>query len=376
MKKLYSILFTSFLFFSAQTLSAQVLTFSFAGSAGDEATWPSSSQGAGVQPSTISRGAGVSPALTDDRFNSIGWTTSSSIDLNDYIEFTVTPVSGYSITMSSIALQSQRSTKAPRSFVIRTSMDGYAADATNVVTRNDVNTFLTSTFTFTAPITTSSPVTIRIYAYNAINSSSSWGPGQSADGNDLVVSGSFALLPVKFENVKGIQKNNSIEIAWTNATESDLLYYVVERSANAQNFTDLTTLSPEKNNGGAADYLFTDRQPLSNTSFYRIKAVETTGRVIYSNIIKIETAVNGTALNIYPNPAFKGASIAMQINNITAGNYHVKIYNTSGQLMLSQNIFSGGSSLNQSLSVGNWQKGMYVLEIEGAVTLQKQLVVQ
>jgi len=375
MRKLYTVLLTSVFLFSFYISPAQVLTFSFQGSNGDEASWPSATQGTGVQPSLIVRGPGVTAALADDGFNSSGWTTNASLNLNEYIEFTITPSSGYAITLSNVILQFRRSSKAPRDFVIRTSLDAYAADATNVVNRTDVNTLQDNTFTFISPITTSSPVTIRIYAYNAANTNNSWGPGTSTDGNDMLISGSFTTLPVKFVNVKAVLKNDQVQVSWTNATESDLLYYVVERSANAQSFTELTKINATRNDGGSANYLSTDEQP-NAINFYRIKAIETTGHVVYSNIIKIETSTQSTGLNLYPNPAPAGSQIVMQMKNMAAGNYNVKVYSAMGQLINSQAIVASGGNLSQTVSLNNWQKGIYILEINGPVKLQKQFIIQ
>lgn len=375
MRKLYTVLLTSVFLFSFYISPAQVLTFSFQGSNGDEASWPSATQGTGVQPSLIVRGPGVTAALADDGFNSSGWTTNASLNLNEYIEFTITPSSGYAITLSNVILQFRRSSKAPRDFVIRTSLDAYAADATNVVNRTDVNTLQDNTFTFISPITTSSPVTIRIYAYNAANTNNSWGPGTSTDGNDMLISGSFTTLPVKFVNVKAVLKNDRVQVSWTNATESDLLYYSVERSANAQSFTELTKINATRNDGGSANYLFTDEQP-NAINFYRIKAIETTGHVVYSNIIKIEISTQSTGLNLYPNPAPAGSQIVMQMKNMTAGNYNVKVYSAMGQLINAQTIAINGGSLSQTVSLNNWQKGIYILEISGPVKLQKQFIIQ
>lgn len=377
MKKSYRALFTlvfSITLFSAR--SQQIVLFSFTGSTGDDPTWPSSYEATGVQPSTLSRGPGVQPSATDDRFNSKNWTNSSSIDPNDYIEFDITPEAGYSITLSTIAMQFQRSTNAPRNFVIRTSLDGFAADATNVVSRTDVNTTQTSTFTFLSPITTTSSITIRIYAYNAVNASSTWGPGLSTDGNDLSVSGTMVALPVKFANVKAAYKDNRVDIRWTNLTESDLLYYVVEWSADGLHFTELDRLSPLKNEGSRVDYVYENSRSLDKVTFFRIKAVETGGHTLYSQTMRLETGKTTAALAVYPNPVSEGSQVAIQLNRVPAGRYIVNIYTASAQLIYSQVTTINSTSFTQTLPLSHWQKGLYILELSGAVNLKKQLIVQ
>lgn len=376
MKKFYTVLFTLLLFLFFHQTKAQVVTFTFAGINGDEAAVVSNTQAPGVQPATISRGPGVTASPTGDRFNSRDWTTGTSPDMNDYVEFTITPQAGYSITITDITLQHQRSSTGPKSFVIRTSLDGFAANATNVVNIADVNTTQTSSFSFGSVITINSPITIRIYAYNAETTSGTWGPGQSVSGsNELVVNGSLMILPVKLVQVKAVLKNKQIEVSWVNLTESDLLYYSLEHAANGQSFTTLSKLDPLKNNGSEVAYIYTDTYPYSTTNFYRIKAVETTGRVFYSNVIKIEMGAGNTSLSLYPNPAIKSAQVAVQMNNMPAGKYALKVYSATAQLMYSYTVMVNGT-LTETISLNNWQKGMYVLEISGPVKMQKQFIVQ
>ncbi|MGN6402591.1 MAG: T9SS type A sorting domain-containing protein, partial [Flavisolibacter sp.] len=81
-------------------------------------------------------------------------------------------------------------------------------------------------------------------------------------------------------------------------------------------------------------------------------------------------------LNLYPNPAPAGSQIVLQMKNMTTGNYKVKVYSATGQLLSTQSIVGNNGSISQTLSLNNWQKGIYVLEISGPVKLQKQFIIQ
>ena len=375
MKKFYSFLLTCLFSFCFHQSYSQVVVFSFVGSNGDEASWPSSYEAAGVQPSTITRGSGVTAAANADRFNSKNWTTGSSVLSNDYLEITITPNSGYSLTITDITLQHQRSSTGPKSFVMRTSLDGFAADATKAVTIADVNTNQTSTFTFSSAIVTTSPVTIRIYAYNAETANGTWGPGESADGNDIVVSGSLTILPVKFTNLKAVQKDQRITISFSNASESDVQYYELQHSVNGRNFSDIAYILPSKNDGSQADYSY---RHTSNTSvnFYRVKAVETSGHVLYSSTIRIQTSTSSNAFSVYPNPVPQGSELMLQMNNMKPGNYRISVFNSASQLMQQQTTSINASSVTQTLLLSNYPKGRYIITIDGVVKMEKQFLVQ
>lgn len=377
MKKFYLFLFFFFSYSFFDPVQAQIVNFSLAGSNGDESTWPSTSEATGVQPTSLSRGPGVIATANADRFNSKNWTTAASPDMNDYVEFTISPKPGYSITLSTIFLQHQRSVTGPKSFIVRTSFDGFSpANATNEVNVPDVNTNQSSSFTFPSAITSTSPIVVRIYAYNAEVANGTWGPGESVDGNDISISGSFMILPVRFVNVKASWRDKKIAVEWSNATESDVLYYIVERSSSGQNFSELTRLNPLKNDGRLANYTVMDQWPLGNVNYYRIKAVESNGHILYSKIVKIETGTAKAGLSLYPNPAVSGSQIMLQLNGLVAGNYTISVYNAVAQVVHKETITINASSITQSLALQNWQRGMYVVEIRGAVTMQQQLIVR
>lgn len=174
--------------------NSQLLTFEFVGIAGSEVTVNSNTNATGVQASTISRGAGVTASGNGDRYNSNGWST-TTLDLTDYVEFTITPQSLYFLNITNIVVSHQRSGTGPVSFVMRTSLDGYASNATNINTIGDVTATQTSTFTFSSAINTTTAVGIRLYGYASEGAAGSWGPGDFL-GNDIIVNGTAIAIPV------------------------------------------------------------------------------------------------------------------------------------------------------------------------------------
>ena len=172
--------------------SAQIVTFDFAGKPGNQVTDTSNYNDIRLSKSIISRGSGITAGANQDRFTSTNWKTTTTINLNDYLEFTVTPNARKKFTITDIVLQHQRSATGPKTFVIRTSIDAFADNACPEVTVEDLpNTSFTSTF----PLNLSSqnkPVTIRIYGYNSEGTGGTWGPGDTA-GNDIVVNGTTAV---------------------------------------------------------------------------------------------------------------------------------------------------------------------------------------
>ena len=114
--------------------------------------------------------AGVTgQSMSTTKFNT------ASINTAKYLQFSVTPSANYGMVLGNISFYDQRSGTGPTSWVLRSSLDGYAANLTAVMA--------TSTAFAATPnsvdlgidfqnITT--PVTFRIYAYGASGSTGTW----------------------------------------------------------------------------------------------------------------------------------------------------------------------------------------------------------
>lgn len=170
----------------------QILTFDFAGIAGTEVTSNSNFNDANIASSTISRGAGLTASGNTDRFNSTSWAITSianAVTGNDYVEFTITPNSGYQFSVSSIVIQWQRSGTGNTQIALRSSLDGYVANLDAVKSVLDNTSTQSFTFTF-AQSNSTTAVTYRLYSY-AEATSGTGGPGDGT-GNDIIVNGTVS----------------------------------------------------------------------------------------------------------------------------------------------------------------------------------------
>lgn len=196
----------------------QILTFDFAGLAGNEATAVSNSNDANLTTSTISRGAGLTASTNADRFNATDWATTSianAVTGNDYMEFTITPTVGYQFSVSSIVVIWQRSGTGNTAIALRNSVDGYAANLDTQKAITDNTSSQTFTFTFTQANSTSA-VTYRIYGY-AEAAGGTGGP--EGTGNDIIVNGTVTPAITGIESIA--TGNWSNPATWTGGNVPD-----------------------------------------------------------------------------------------------------------------------------------------------------------
>ena len=197
---------------SVSVASGQILAFEFSGLTGSEETAVSSFNDANLTASTISRGAGLTASGNKERFNATQWALESianAVAGEDYMEFTITPQSGYQFDVSTIYIQFQRSATGPSEIALRSSVDNYASDLDSNFVIDDTTATQTKTWTVNQA-NSSDPVTYRFYGY-AETVTGSGGIGDGA-GNDLVVSGTVTPAgPAEFSVWIDAEDNFEVE---------------------------------------------------------------------------------------------------------------------------------------------------------------------
>ncbi|MFH1121323.1 MAG: T9SS type A sorting domain-containing protein [Bacteroidota bacterium] len=207
----------------------QILTFEFAALAGGEASAVSNSNDANLTSSTITRGSGLTASANGGRFNATSWAITSianAVSGSDYMEFTITPNSGFQFSVSSIVVQWQRSATGNTAISLRSSVDSYATDLDAIKSVTDNTSTQTFTWTFTQA-NSSAPVTYRLYSY-AEATGGSGGPGDGT-GNDIVVNGTTSAaggnIPPAITNIQqtpatGIISTTTVSVS-ADVTDSD-----------------------------------------------------------------------------------------------------------------------------------------------------------
>lgn len=172
-----------------------IVSFDFAGLSGNEASANSNFNDANLTSSTITRGAGLTASANADRFNATNWaltSISNAVAGNNYMEFTVTPVSGYQFSLTSIFIQLQRSATGLTQIALRSSVDNFSSDLDAV--KSVVDNTSTQSFTFNfLQANSSQPITYRLYGYAEAGTGSA-GIGDGS-GDDIIVTGVVSLAP-------------------------------------------------------------------------------------------------------------------------------------------------------------------------------------
>ena len=186
-----------------------------------------------------------------------------------------------------------------------------------------------------------------------------------------------SALPVNSITAIASLNNKVATISWKTAGENNIARYEVEKSVDAKLFTTIGQSTAK--NTATASYSSTDNS-VTATTYYRIKAVSTTGAVSYSNVAKLSILNSQLSINLYPNP-LKGKTLNLEMGNVVAGKYTVSIYNALGQRVSEQTISHTGGSASHAISINNaLAAGVYQFSISEAgskqVVHQNSLIVE
>jgi hypothetical protein len=211
------------------------------------------------------------------------------------------------------------------------------------------------------------PTTLRVARWNGASWSNEGRLSSTGDATAGTVTSSnavssfspFALasgtfeenpLPVVFADVKAYEKNDGVQIEWSNLTEKDVAEYTIERSANGNDFSAIGQQLPTSNQDDRANYDAFDASPLQGSNFYRIKAEETTGKIVYSKILSVNLGGSSQGLRLYPNPV-SGNQVTISLSNVRRGQFNLRVVNTSGQDIHKQVVNNQGSSFTQTIDL-------------------------
>ena len=278
--------YSVFIIFCSLNSFGQILTFEFSGLSGSETSATSNFNNLNINSSSISRGTGLNPSNNAERFNATNWAVTSisnAISGNDYMEFTISPSSGFSFSVSSIEFNFQRSATGPSAVALRSSVDNYNSNLDQEYSITDNTSTQTITFSFTQSYSSSS-ITYRLYAY-AEGTSGSGGIGDGT-GNDINVNGNvISNTTVNNPSNFSATSISSTEInlaATANSNSNDVL--VAYNSSNVfGNPTGTYTLGNSISGGGTVHYIGTAGSLSSHSGlapnteyFYKIWSFDST----------------------------------------------------------------------------------------------------
>ena len=165
----------------------------------------------------------------------------------------------------------------------------------------------------------------------------------------------LGTVPIKLTDFNVSSRGSkSCIVKWTTTNEPGGSRYTLQRSTNARDFSDVSTYIGKGNNSN--NYFYEDNQLQQGNIFYRIKIIEVTGKIIYSETALLKNQ-SSLGVSIYPNPAENAFKLTIPPQFLPAS---IVLYNVDGKVVNSITTMQSTITVNKKLP-----KGVYAVRITG-----------
>jgi len=202
--------------FTVITVATPILSWNTFGNAGTETTEPSSSNNANIASATLNyTGSSVTTAANGNRFGGSNWAV-GALSTSNYIQFTVTPNTGYVFTPTSFDFIWDFSSTGPKSVTLRSSADGYVSDLGSLTTMT-ASTSTVKSISISGLTNISASTTFRLYGYDATAAGGTGGFDCASSANNVVLNGFVNQLPAP-SITSSLTANGTVGSSFTYAT--------------------------------------------------------------------------------------------------------------------------------------------------------------
>ena len=168
-----------------------------------------------------------------------------------------------------------------------------------------------------------------------------------------------SVMPVELKNFTAKLRGDITELDWQTATEENNDHFIVERGSDNRLYEGIGLIKGTGNSRQTITYRFVDENPLTGTSFYRLKQVDTNGKHSYSNVVSVTRQVSKTAVQVYPTVTENTIQILLPANT----NYkEAFVVDVMGKKVLQLSLTTVNE---QSINVSHLSSGSYVLILQG-----------
>jgi len=216
----------------------------------------------------------------------------------------------------------------------------------------------------------------------------SWNGGTfSADGvNFLSTSGAvssfspFTLgsqnnenpLPVELLYFEAKQTDKKVVLDWATASESNNHFFQLERSKDAINYEIVGMVSGAGNSNQQKNYSFTDNEPLTGVSYYKMVQTDFNGEIEEFGPEMVEFLSGAIEPEVYPNPFTDKLNVFVE--GLPVKSTDIQIVDLSGRMVQGWNILSQ-SNANTEINTKDLPAGIYMLKINsGKNFITKRIV--
>ncbi len=173
------------------------------------------------------------------------------------------------------------------------------------------------------------------------------------------------VLPVELLTFDVTSSGAVVDLRWVTGTERDNDHFVIERSADGEEFEVIGSLPGAGSSDQAITYGFQDTRPLAGVSYYRLRQVDIDGRFAFSPVRMAERAWQDAKLRLFPNPGSRQLEIWVEEDRLGAS---ISLFDMLGKEVLRTRI----AGVRTVLDTDRLPAGLFTVRISGESTEAQQ----
>ncbi len=156
------------------------------------------------------------------------------------------------------------------------------------------------------------------------------------------------VLPIQLLDFYGTKNKSQNDIVWKVAQEENIKNYILEKSENGIDFTELITIAAN-NEIQTKTYSAIDEAPFSEITYYRLKTKENNGSIVTHKIISVDGNNKDWTYSHYQ----QENNLVLEFKNNIPKNTSAEIFDLSGKQLISSIINQTQTIINtENLSAG------------------------
>ncbi|MBO4875814.1 MAG: T9SS type A sorting domain-containing protein [Bacteroidales bacterium] len=188
---------------------------------------------------------------------------------------------------------------------------------------------------------------------------------------------STIILPIELSKFEANCNNNRVNITWTTESEKNNEAFIIERSQDAIDFTEIARIGGSVNSIETINYQYTDENPNTGDNYYRLVQIDTDGTRTQSEIIVAKchgNKLDNMQVEAYPNPF--NDELTISLYNFNGQNTSIEIFDMLGKTIATKTITNPDNYYETTLNLDGFPKAAYSVRISANGATINKLVVK
>lgn len=173
--------------------------------------------------------------------------------------------------------------------------------------------------------------------------------------------GGSTPIPVNLVDFKVQRAGKVNNVSWSTSQEVNTSHFVIERSNDGNNFTEIGRVTANGNSNTLLNYSFVDANPVKGINYYRLRVVDRDNSAKFSATRSVRN--EGIAdIAIYPNPV--NDVMTLTIDADKAGNGALVISDITGKVVATRTITVAQGNNKLPVNTAALASGAYIIKVQ------------